>query len=229
MASEGEGSVSGAFSLSETPEGTGDAAFAQVFVDMGVGESPDIILSTYKEPVFHERVVTFFKDLTGSQDVAKVILSNASTLNISPALAFALCWEESHYNSRAFNRNRNETIDRGLFQLNSATFPDLTVDDFYDPEINASHGLSHLRWCLDNAGTEVAGLAMYNAGSSRVSSAGAPKKTLDYISRVLEQQQRIERRFLAEYSRIIHKGSNDGEPEIKPAVFRLSLLAPLGR
>ena len=218
--------ASGFFLSEEIPFEEGDDLYIQAFMVTGTAEWPDIILAAYRDPEFKEEVTAFFGELTGSNDVARVVLANSSALDISPALAFALCWEESRYNPVAYNVNRNETRDRGLFQLNSATFPALKVEDFYDLEINARHGLSHLRWCLNNAGTEVAGLAMYNAGTTRVRSAGTPKNTLDYISRILKQQRKIEGLFLAKYTRMVH--ANSGEEEQKPP-FRLSLLTPLGR
>ena len=195
---------------------------------LNMDEEPDIILHSYLNPAFRDAVVAFFRDITGSSEVASVVLSNAVAFNIPPALAFALCWEESHYKPRAINHNRNETVDRGLFQLNSATFPDLKVEDFYDPGVNARLGLSHLRWCLNTAGTEVAGLAMYNAGTTRVRSSGTPKKTLDYISRILKHQRKIEELFTTEYT-FIARTEDAGSEEKEKFSFRLSLLTPVGR
>jgi len=200
----------------------------QAYLELGVAEDPDIILKAYRDPEFLSEVTDFFFRLTGSLEVAGVVLNYANIFDIDPALAFALCWEESRYKPRALNRNQNETFDRGLFQLNSGTFSDLSVDDFFDVHINARKGLSHLRWCLDYAGTEVAGLAMYNAGSNRVRSSGTPKKTLDYISRILKEQRRIEGLFVTEYARLVHTDPVEEEEIIKPAAFRLSLLTPLG-
>jgi hypothetical protein len=193
-------------------------------------EKRDLILTSYRDPSFQAEVVAFFQGICGSEDIADVILSNASVLDVSASLAFSLCAEESAYKPRAVNRNRNETIDRGLFQLNSATFPKLTTDDFFDPGLNAWYGLSHLRWCLDTAGTDVAGLAIYNAGASRVGSAGTPKKTLDYVSRILKRQQKIEELFIAEYIRILQSRNSEIEfvQKKEKAPFRLSLLTPLG-
>ena len=192
---------------------------------LDLAEGPNFILLLYRDPLYREEVAAFFRKLCGSADIAEVILKGSDAFNIRPALAFSLCAEESAYNPHALNRNKNDTIDRGLFQLNSQTFPKLKVEDFYNPSVNARYGLAHLRWCLDTAGTELAGLAMYNAGSSRVNSIGTPKKTLDYISRILMRQQKIEELFLSEYA-----GFNRGETiaeEIKKP-FVLSLLTPLG-
>ena len=195
---------------------------------LNMEEEPDIILHSYLDPALREGVVAFFRDITGSSEVAEAVLSNAVAFDIPPALAFALCWEESRYKPRAINRNLNDTVDRGLFQLNNASFPKLTVEDFYDPGENARLGLAHLRWCLNTAGTEVAGLAMYNAGTVRVRSAGTPKKTLDYISRILKHQRKMEELFKAEYSRIARMESADTGGKEKFS-FRLSLLTPVGR
>jgi hypothetical protein len=55
--------------------------------------------------------------------------------------------------------------------------------------------MAHLRWCLDTGGSTVAGLAMYNAGTGRVKAEGAPKRTLDYISQIMEARQKIDDAF----------------------------------
>jgi hypothetical protein len=163
------------------------------------GNRPDVILSSYRNVVSRDRVVYFFGTITHSNEMAAIILTNANAFNISPSLAFALCWEESRYNPLAVNRkNRNESIDRGLFQLNNRSFPKLREEDFFNPSINAYYGMAHLRWCIDTGGSEVAGLAMYNAGTTRVRQDNTPKNTLDYISRVLEYQRRIEEFFRSE-------------------------------
>jgi hypothetical protein len=158
------------------------------------------ILELYRSPAGRDRVVSFFAALCGSRNIAAVILANAESFDISPSLAFALCWEESRYNPLAINRkNRDESIDRGLFQLNSRSFPNIREPDFFNPSINAWYGMGHLRLCLDTGGTEIAGLAMYNAGTGRVRSLGAPKLTLDYIHRILERRLRIDESFQAEF------------------------------
>lgn len=185
----------------------------------------DIILESYNDPELREKALNFFVDLTDSREVSIVVLDNAVIYNIPPALAFSLCAEESSYNPQAFNRNKNGSVDRGLFQLNSASFPDLKISEFYSPTVNARFGLAHLRWCLDTAGTEVAGLAMYNAGMTRVHAQGTPKHTLDYVSRILKRQRTIEELFLAEYTNFVQ--IEIAEKPQKPP-FRLSLLTPLG-
>lgn len=164
------------------------------------GKRRDIILEFYRDSSFKEGVVEFFTSIADSRVLASVILTQAEIYNIPPALAFALCWEESRYSARAISKkNANGSVDRGLFQLNNLSFPQLRDADFFNPETNARYGMAHLRWCLDTAGSELAGLAMYNAGANRVTSNQTPKRTLDYVSRILEMRNRMEDAFRVEY------------------------------
>ncbi|MDR1177809.1 MAG: lytic transglycosylase domain-containing protein [Spirochaetaceae bacterium] len=161
----------------------------------------DAVLELYGNEPFREKVVAFFGSITGSQEIAGQVLSQAWALNISPSLVFALIWEESLFNPRAMNRNTNNSIDRGLFQLNSASFPSLTPEDFFNITVNIRYGLAHLKMCLDQGRSEVAALAMYNAGLNRVRSGGTPERTLNYINRILGYRQGIEKLFLSECMR----------------------------
>jgi len=157
----------------------------------------DIMLTLYRDPASKESVISFFEAITHSRQIAEVILKYADEFELEPSLVFALAWEESRYNPRAVNKNK-ASVDRGLFQLNSKSFPSLKEEDFYNPDLNARYGIAHLRWCMDLAGSVVAGLAMYNAGTTRVRSDSTPKSTLDYISRIQTFQAGIEQLFQQE-------------------------------
>lgn len=158
---------------------------------------PDHITSFYRDPLSRGLVIAFFSALTGSDEIAVSILDHAMDRNIEPALAFALVKKESDFKVDAFNRNA-DSIDRGLFQLNSKSFPKLTVKDFYTVQTNVRIGMAHLDFCLDSGGNEVKGLAMYNAGTNRVSTLGTPARTLDYIYDILGYRDRIEALFEAQ-------------------------------
>jgi hypothetical protein len=195
----------------------------------------DAILAAYRDDEARNGVVEFFTGIIQSRELAAVILSNADAFDINPGLAFALCWKESRFNPRAVNRkNRNNSTDRGLFQLNSFSFPRLTEEAFFNPNINAYYGMAHLRWCLDTGGSVVAGLAMYNAGTTRVRAGTTPKKTLDYVSDILAIQLRIEELF-SEYQELAAaipvKAPVLPAPEPEPDPWeaarpRLTLLSP---
>jgi soluble lytic murein transglycosylase-like protein len=148
-------------------------------------------------------VIDFFSRITGSREIAEMILAAAETYKVPPTLAFAVAWEESRYRPKAINtHNRNGSIDRGLFQLNSRSFPKLSETEFFDPRINTSYGIAHLRWCLDAGGSKIVALAMYNAGSVQVNASGTPKTTLEYVGRILGSCRKIDSFFEAEIDRV---------------------------
>ena len=166
------------------------------FFTRSIPERRDLILEVYRDPASRGRVIEFFADICASREIAEVILSSAEMYNISPALAVALAWEESRLDPRAVNtKNRDHSIDRGLFQLNDRSFPRLGVQAFFNPWVNARYGMNHLRYCLDTGGSEIAALAMYNAGAGRVNSSGTPRTTLDYISRIINNRTEIDTLF----------------------------------
>ena len=199
------------------------------FFTMSAPEYGGLILELYRQPEAHDKVVDFFREICGSREIASAVLAGADRFNIPPALAFALGWEESRLNPLAVNtKNWNESIDRGLFQLNSLTFPRLELQSFFNPEINAWYGMSHLRHCLDSGGSEIAALAMYNAGTGRVRSTGTPKTTLDYVSRILENRRKIEDRFFEREDEFRPRLDDFSEiAEAKPERPRLMPLMPL--
>jgi len=159
-------------------------------------KAEDPVMGYYRNLEYREWVIDFFAGICSNREIARAILDNADEFDVPAALAFALSWEESNFNPRAVNRfNGDGSVDRGLFQLNNRSFPNLGINDFFDVSVNARYGIGHLRHCLNSGGSEISALAMYNAGTGRIRNTGAPKVTLDYISRILENQSKIESRF----------------------------------
>lgn len=137
----------------------------------------------------------FYYQITGNRDITQAIITEAEKNDIPLSLAFSLAHAESNYNSRAVNKNSNSTIDRGLFQLNSNSFPELSEEDFFDPFISSKYGMSHLKFCLSAAGNEVSALAMYNAGTGRVRSNRTPQSTLNYVGKIMSYQKMLDQLF----------------------------------
>jgi len=162
-------------------------------------ENEDLELYLYRHSATKGIVIDFYSTVTGDMAVTLPILTHAEKNNITPSLAFSLAWAESRYKIRAVNRNAG-SIDRGLFQLNSRTFPVLEEGDFYNPEINARHGLAHLRFCLNEGKSEIVALAMYNAGTYGVIR-GTPYSTLKYVAQLMEYKENLEDKFQREVLR----------------------------
>ena len=166
------------------------------YIEMAVSLGPeeDIGLALYRRPESRGRVVDFYTQVAGSQELAELILHYSNRYELPPSLVFSLVYAESSFKSRAVNHN-SQSVDRGLFQLNNRSFPELTEAEFFDPVINTQHGAAYLRYCLDEGKNPVVALAMYNAGRTRVTQRGTPRMTLDYIAKILDYQRDLESRF----------------------------------
>jgi hypothetical protein len=197
-----------------------------IFTDPGI-ERRDVIQGWYRRVETRILVIKYFTEICPTREIAETILIYADLFEIPPALALALAWEESRLNPRAVNnKNKDGSTDRGLFQLNNRSFPRLELHAFFNPEVSAQYGIGHLRFCLDTGGTEIAALAMYNAGTVWVRTPGPPRSTLDYISRILENRLKIENRFREREN--LYQQQNEKIPEtVAEAKHTPSRLVPL--
>lgn len=177
-------------------------------------KSSDKGLILYRQSMSKAAVVRFYTSVTGDKEISKAILSEADRNSIPLSLAFALAYTESRYKVTAVNHNTNSTVDRGLFQLNSSSFPALSESDFFDPYISAKYGMSHLKHCLNMAGNEVSALAMYNAGSGSVRSNRTPQTTLNYIGKIITYQKMLDDMF---YQEVVSFYETQIVPGITPA------------
>ncbi|OJF76270.1 MAG: hypothetical protein BKP49_07270 [Treponema sp. CETP13] len=163
-----------------------------------VSKQDDLGLLYYRQLSSRTEVISFYSKITNNRETAMAILEYANKYNIPVSLAFALAYCESNYNIHAINRNTNSSIDRGLFQLNSKSFPYLEEADFFDPFVSAKQGLSFLRFCLNTAGNEIGALAMYNAGPNSVRANRTPQQTLNHIANITSYQKGLEELFSKE-------------------------------
>ncbi len=157
-------------------------------------ESPTPALTLYREDVTHQAVVDFFVQLTGSEETAMTIMYHANQQDLPLLTVFSLSWVESNWRRTALNRN-SDSVDRGLFQLNSKTFRDLSVDDFFHVDTNVYHGMQYLRYCFNLVEEETTALSIYNAGPGRVLRGETPASTIVYVGRIQEYKAGLEERF----------------------------------
>jgi soluble lytic murein transglycosylase-like protein len=161
-------------------------------IELAIDEDPGLKL--YREAATRNAVTDFYVEETDSKEIAEAILANANLNNIPLPLAFSLAWIESRYDPNALNRN-NSSIDRGLFQLNSNSFPHLSKAEFFSINTNAKHGLSYLRYCISMGKSDIVALAMYNAGPARVKES-TPYATLKYVVNILDYRQKLASKFI---------------------------------
>ena len=131
----------------------------------------------------------------GSHRIVDAVYEYAKDLNKD--LVFALILQESSFKSDAINENIDrktgevKSVDRGLFQLNSNSYPDLSEDEVFQIETNVKYGIAHIRGELKywNGNVKKA-LWTYNAGQNGISDQ-VPKKTLAYAKEIIETTQSI--------------------------------------
>ena len=184
--------------LSEETEEELSAAFQDYFSEVSLNRLADDYdngLALYRQPLSRTAVEWFYFQITGSREVTQAIITEAEKNDIPLSLAFSLAHTESNFNTNATNRNANSSIDRGLFQLNSNSFPELSEADFFDPFVSSRYGMAHLKFCLNTAGNEVSALAMYNAGTGRVRSNKTPQSTLNYVGKIMSYQKMLDQLF----------------------------------
>ena len=159
-------------------------------------ESDEPILALYREDLTHDAVVSFFVELAGSPQIALPILYHADRANLPLSIVFSLAFVESRFAKDARNVN-SSSVDRGVFQLNSLTFRDLTEEDFFNPDINSYHGTQYLSWCFEQSSEPRVAVAIYNAGRYRVINGMTPESTKIYVRRIFRYREQLLDRFRA--------------------------------
>lgn len=157
-------------------------------------ESEQPILALYREDLTHDAVVDFFVQLTEDPAIAMPILYHADRADLPLSLVFSMAFVESRFDREAINVN-SSSIDRGVFQLNSLTFRDLTEEDFFDPDVNAYHGTEYLSWCFEQSSNPRVAVAIYNAGRYRVINGMTPASTKVYVRRIFTYREQLLQRF----------------------------------
>ncbi|MFW6368149.1 MAG: transglycosylase SLT domain-containing protein [Spirochaetota bacterium] len=160
-------------------------------------EKHDPSLELYREPLTREAVIDFFVRIAGSEEVVVPVLENAERYGITPTQAFTIAYIESSYRTDVVNINPDpRSVDRGLFQLNDRSFPQLSDDDFFHPDTNSRYAMRHLRYAMDRAGDDyLTAIAIYNAGERRVLAGNTPASTRSYVARAEEYRQFLVQQF----------------------------------
>jgi hypothetical protein len=150
---------------------------------------------------------------TGSDDLGDIpapnlrglVLESAAANGVSAALLAGQIEQESGWKQGATSR----AGARGYLQLMPDTARSLGVTDITDPRQNIMAGGKYLRQMTDQFGSDELGLAAYNAGPGRVSSAirqaggrrdwasvsrFLPQETAHYVPVVLKNRDRFRRR-----------------------------------
>jgi hypothetical protein len=116
--------------------------------------------------------------------IIALILRIAVAAAVPPGFALSIALTENpDLNPKAINVNTNNTVDRGIMQLNSSWF---TCDEWAEPEVNISAGISLIKRITQMEGvyTYWTVAVVYNAGYGRIND--PPESTINYANRVME-------------------------------------------
>ena len=144
--------------------------------------------------------IGFYSQLAQSNEIATHVISQCLKYDVPVDLAFAIAAHESGFNPDAVKKNINSSgdivsIDRGLFQLNSKTFPNV---DWFNPKQNATYGIKYLRNRYEVAGSWEGAILLYNAGlySNLGPSTFAYMKKVLLIEKLIDEEYNSFRRNL---------------------------------
>ena len=142
------------------------------------------------------------KDFFGNYIKNNLIIDSvflcASRFNIDPELIIAIIYFESKFDETATNgSNENGSIDRGLMQLNNFTFTNLTVEQFYNIEVNIFTGTKHLKELLDKYNNnEILAVCAYNGGEWRCDNEKIKLTVIEYANKVLKYKAFLKNKYL---------------------------------
>lgn len=132
----------------------------------------------------------------------QLCLSISAKTKIPLKVIYRLVENESNWDEKAYNKNKNGTFDVGLAQINSNNFEYFYwkilkfepykrinyTEYFYSPVNNLWAGFLYLRWLLDYYDNDYEKAIMaYNCGLGNVNKGNIPRTTVKYAQKILEK------------------------------------------
>lgn len=146
-----------------------------------------------------KEIFDFYNRIIRNEEVTFYLIHYAFHYDIPLHLFMALSWAESRFNPRVINRNKNNSYDYGVMQLNSNTFGHV-ITEFgrgYIFSIKNNIDLSgfYFRDRYNFLNAWPLAIMAYNCGIRRVKNGHIPESTVYYMSRILEKEREFDRLF----------------------------------
>lgn len=147
----------------------------------------------------YQKIIDFYTQYTRNPVISDAIIKYAIHYEMPINLAFALSYVESAgFKIRAYRRNDNGTIDRGLFQLNNSYRKGWKTEDFYNVEKNVREGIRY--WAEECAATNrpiPMTFIAYNYGpfSVPVRDNFIPEDRVEYVDDILSYEDMLNVEF----------------------------------
>lgn len=144
------------------------------------------------------KLIDFYTEYTGNEAITLVIFQKSIEYGMPINLAFSLAHEESRFNPKAVNKNDDGSIDRGLFQLNSASRKHWRTKDFFDIERNADDGIRYwVQECNVKKRPIPLTFIAYNMGpySEAIRAGVIPPRRAEYVNNILAYEDMLNLEF----------------------------------
>lgn len=154
-------------------------------------------------------LVNVYGEILKDKEYVGVIIKEAIERKIPVNLALAIAWWESDFKKNAINKNVKNgevvSVDRGIFQLNSKSFPKLDIDDFYNPYKNINTGLDYIKYLYNRFDSWESVILAYNWGEGNVASDAKPTyKAIFYFGKITEKERILDVEFTKKFYRKIY-------------------------
>lgn len=137
-------------------------------------------------------VYSFYNEYTHDREITRIIVETCYIMNMPYNLVFSLVYNESRYNPYAINnKNISDTVDYGLFQLNSRIYAEHEKKYLMNIKNNIMLGCEHLRKDFQITESWRLALIKYNCGRIK----NVPGSTIKHMDNILNYEQKLNKEW----------------------------------
>ncbi|MGA2435546.1 MAG: transglycosylase SLT domain-containing protein [Bryobacteraceae bacterium] len=144
--------------------------------------------ATYKTNPLQKEIDLFNKydKISNNELISFYVIQYSKQFNVPSDLVMSIIKTESEFQVVRWHINTNGTIDRSLMALNSASFPDLKREQFYDIKTNLYYGIKYLSYLQSKTNNTVLTVMAYNGGLYNTLHHKLQRSTYNYVVKVMK-------------------------------------------
>ena len=136
-----------------------------------------------------EEIYVFYDQYTRNRNITELLIEKAIEKEIPVNKLFALSNIESSFIPESINKNINNSIDYGLFQLNSKSFPHYSSSDLLNIHMNVDLATDFIKNKYEYYGNWEETFIAYNAGNTNK----VHNSTIKYFVKLQECENKIDK------------------------------------
>jgi soluble lytic murein transglycosylase-like protein len=150
-----------------------------------------------------ELYINLYGERFGNEEAVKYIIEYSLEQGVPVNLSFSLALAESNFNNQTPpNKNKDGSIDYGIFRLNSKYYPN--IKKYSNLQNNIKEGISHLKKEYLKYGSYDLAIMTYNCGSP--TNIGAI--SIQHLNNVLAFEKKLDEWFNYKYWNKINRYTN---------------------